>query len=67
MITPCNFSLIDTMTRVLDIESPIHICNSLQDLQDTRRFGEGKRFLNVGDGRSVSVIALGIIKLIFES
>ena len=67
MITPCNFSLIDTMTWVLDTESPIHICNSLQDLQITRRFEEGERFLNVRDGRSVSVLALEIIKLVFES
>ena len=67
MITPYNFSLIDTMTWVLDTESSIYICNSLQDLQVTRRFGKGERFLNVGDGRSVSILALGIIKLVFES
>ena len=39
----------------------------MQGLQVTRRFGEGERFLNVGDGRSVPVLALEIIKLVFES
>ena len=67
MITPCNFSLIDTMTWVLDTESLIHIYNSLQSLQVTRRFGEGERFLTIGDRRSVLILALGIIKLVFES
>ena len=67
MITPYNFSLIDTMIWVLDIRNPIHICNSLQDLQVSGRFGEDERFLNIGDGRLVSILALGIIKLVFES
>ena len=67
MITLCNFSLIVTMTWVLDTGSPTHICNSMYGLQVTRRFGEGERFLNVGDRRSVSVLALRIIKLVFES
>ena len=67
MITPCNFSLFDTMTWVLDTDSPIHIYNSLQGLQISRRFGDGERFRNVGDGRSVSDLALGNIKFVFES
>ena len=29
--------------------------------------GDSERFLNVGDERSVSVLALGIIRLVFES
>ena len=29
MITPCNFSVCDTTTSVLDTESLINICNSL--------------------------------------
>ena len=67
MITPYNFSLFNTITWVLDTDSPINICNSLQDLQVSRRFKDGERFLNIGDGRSVPVLALEIIKLVFES
>ena len=67
MITPCNFLLFDTMIWVLDIGSPINICNSLQGLQVSERFGDGKRFLNVRDRRLVPVLALEIIKLVFES
>ena len=67
MIIPYNFLLIDTMIWVLDTESPIHIYNSSQGLQVTSRFREGERFLNVGDGRLVLVLTLGIIKLVFES
>ena len=67
MITPCNFFICDTMIWVLDTESPINICNSLQGLQITESFEEGERFLNVGDGRSVLVLALGIVKLVFDS
>ena len=51
----------------MDTDSPIHICNSLQDLQVIKRFGDGERFLNIEDGRSVLVLALEIIKLVFES
>ena len=54
------------MTWILDTRSLIHIYNSLQGLQLTRRFGEGERFLNIGDGRSVSVLTLRIIKLVFD-
>ena len=67
MITLCNFSVFDIITWVLDIGSPINIYNSLQDLQVNRRFRDGERFLNVRDRRSVSVLALGIIKFVFES
>ena len=32
MINPYNFSICDTVDWVLDIDSPIHICNLLQGL-----------------------------------
>ena len=67
MITPYNFSICDITDWVLDTGSPYHICNSLQGLQVSRRFEQGERFLNVGDGRPVPVLALGILKLVFES
>ena len=66
MITPCNFLIYDSTTQVLDIRSSFNIYNSLQGLQVSRRFEEGKRFLNIGDGRSVLVLALGTIKLVFK-
>ena len=50
MITPYNFSICDTTTWVLDIESSIYICNSLQGLQVSKKFENDERFLNVGDG-----------------
>ena len=67
MITPCNFSICDTSAWVLDTESPYHICNSMQGLQVSRRFDEGERFLNVGDGSKVSILALGIMNLVINS
>ena len=67
MITSYNFSIYDITNWILDIDSPYHICNFLQGLQVSRRFEQGERFLNVGDGRSISVLALEILKLIFES
>ena len=67
MITPCNFSICDSTTWVLDNESSFNICNSLQGLQVRKRFEEGERFLNVGDGRSVPILALETIKLVFKS
>ena len=66
MITSCNFSICDITDWVLDTDSPYHICNSLKGLQVSKRFEQGERFLNVGDGRSILVLALGILKLIFE-
>ena len=67
MITPCNFSICDSNIWVLDARIPFNICNSLQGLQVSRRFEEGERFFNIEDGRSVSVSALGTIKLVFKS
>ena len=67
MITSCNFSICDTTAWVLDTESPYHICNSMQGLQVSRRIDEGKRFLNVGDGSKVPVLALEIMNLIINS
>ena len=66
MIKPYNFSIYDSTTWVLDTEIPFNICNSLQDLQVSSRFEEDKKFFNVRDGRLVSVLALGIIKLVFK-
>ena len=37
MITPCNFSICDTTIWILDIRSPVHICNSLQGLQISKK------------------------------
>ena len=67
MITPYDFSICDTTIWILDIGSPIHLCNLLQGLQVSKKFEKSERFLNVGDGRSVSVLALEILKLVFES
>ena len=67
MITPCNFSICDITDWVLDTGSPYHICNSLQGLQVSRRFKQGERFLNVGDGSKVLVLALGIMNLVINS
>ena len=67
MITPYSFSIYDTTNWVLDTGSLIHICNSLQELRISRRFKEDERFLNVGDGSRVLVLALGVVELCFES
>ena len=39
----------------------------MQDLQVSRRFDEGERFLNVGDRSKVLVLALGIMNLVINS
>ena len=67
MIIPCNFSIYDSTIWILDTGSPFNIYNLLHDLQVSRRFEEDGRFSNVGDGRSVSVLVLVIIKLVFKS
>ena len=63
MIAPYNFSVCDTTTWVLDIESPTNICNSLQKLQISRKFENGERFLNIEDRRFVPILVLGIVSL----
>ena len=50
MITLYNFSICDTTTWVLDTESSVHICNSLQGLQVSRKFMNSESFLNMRDG-----------------
>ena len=67
MMNPCNFSQCDISNWVLDTGSPTHICNSLQGLQVRQRFKNGERFLNVGDGSSVPVLALGVVELCLET
>ena len=67
MITHCNFFICDTTAWVLDTGIPYHIYNSMQGLQISRRYEEGERFFNIGDGRLVLVLALEILKLVFES
>ena len=67
MIIPYNFLICDSTTWVLDTESSFNIYNSLQRQQVNRKFEEDERFLNVGDRRPVSILALGIIKLVFKS
>ena len=67
MITLCDFSICDITTWVLDIESPVHICNSLQWFQVSKKFKNDERFLNMGDGSQFPIRALGVIKLVFKS
>ena len=61
MITSCSFSICDTTNFVLDTGSPIHIYNSLQGPQVSQRFEDGERFLIVGDGSRVPVLALEVV------
>ena len=67
MITPCNFFICNITDWILDTDSPYHICNSLSGLQVSRRFEQDERFLNIGDGSLILILALGTIQLIFES
>ena len=67
MITLCNFSICDITTWVLNTESLVHIYNSLQGLQVSRKFENGERFLNVKDESQVSILGLGIVELVFRS
>ena len=55
------------MIWILNTDSPINICNSLQKLQVNRRFGDDEIFLNIEDRRSIPIQVLGIIKLVFNS
>ena len=66
-ITLCNFSICDTTIWVLDIESLVYIYNSLQGLQISRKFKNDERFLNRRDGSQVSILALGVVQLVFKS
>ena len=51
----------------MDIESSVHIYNSLQGLQVSRKFENDERFLNIRDESQVSILTLGVIELIFKS
>ena len=51
----------------MDTGSPVHICNSLQGLQVSRKFKNDEKFLNVRDGSQVPIRALGVIELVFKS
>ena len=44
-----------------------HICNSLQEFQETRKLNEGKLFLTLVDGSKIPVVAVGVFNLCFDS
>ena len=44
-----------------------HICNSLQGFQETRKLNEGEMFLTLADGSRISIVAVGVFNLCFES
>ena len=44
-----------------------HICNSLQGFQETRKLNEGELFLTLADGSRISIVAVGVFNLCFES
>ena len=67
MIIPYNFSIYDTTIWVLDIKSSIHICNSLQGLQISREFEKSERFMNIGDGSTIPVLAIRKVQLALNS
>ena len=67
MIIPYNFSIYDTTNWILDTRNPTHICNSLQKLQNNRKFENSEKFLNVGDGNEVPILALRVVELVFNS
>ena len=44
-----------------------HICNSLQGFEETRKLNEEELFLTLADGSKMSVVAVGVFNLCFES
>ena len=44
-----------------------HICNSLQEFQETRKLKEGELFLTLADRSKIPVVAVGVYNLCFES
>ena len=64
MIIPCDFSIYDTTTSILDIES---LCKLLQRLQVSRKIKNYKKFLNVRDRSYVPILILEIVEPIFNS
>ena len=67
MITSYNFSVCDATILVLNTKSPIHIYDSLQRLQISRKFEKSERLLNVGDERAVLILAIKNVQLVLNS
>ena len=44
-----------------------HICNSLQEFQETRKLNKGELFLTLADRSRISVLAVGVFNLCFDS
>ena len=49
----------------VDSGSTNHICNMLEGVQLTRQLSDGEMYLIMGDGTSVSVVAIGLVSLYF--
>ena len=64
MIIPYDFSICDTTTWVLDIESPYKL---LQWLQISKKIENTKKILNVGAESHVSVLTSEILEQVFNS
>ena len=44
-----------------------HICNSLQEFQETKKLNKGELFLTLADRSRISVLAVGVFNLCFDS
>ena len=44
-----------------------HICNTLQEFQETRKLNEGELFLTLVDGSKIPVVTVGVFNLCFDS
>ena len=51
----------------VDLGCTNHICNSLQGFQETKKLNEGELFLTLADGSRISIVAVGVFNLCFES
>ena len=51
----------------MDLGCTNHICNSLRGFQETRKLNEGELFLTLADGSRISVVAIKVFNLCFES
>lgn len=62
-----ELSVSSTSDWVLDTGASSHICNSMQDLKESRRLSRGQESLRVGNGARVAALAVGTCYLTLSS
>ena len=67
LVIETNIAVSSTTNWVIDSNSNVHLCTSMQDLKECKRLRLGEMTLRVGNGAKVAAVTVGIYPLRLSS